>query len=372
MKGRVALFVIGLTLVGVGAWGIWKRGRPQPAPPASLVSNAAEYQQVQKTLQNRDNEIMESKSPQDFAPEDRFAALVRLGKAKDLRARDRALRWVDDKDPQIREGVANALGNFDDELSFMRLEKLLDDAQLRVRLQALKALGALPGEGRIAVLRKLIPKLASEENQSFGPAGWAIAYQSLFGAAGGRMPGLANFAETREEALQGLIKVARKAKRLEARNEAFATLASSAPRDPRVIELLHTHVTESKDAVSVANSIRQLAVIGDPWLTKNLTTLWERGSIIVRGSLLQVLPILCPDSRWTLLGEATQAGTGGDFLAITALDVIASMRGTRADEILTRIAKAPAGRVSNAVRARAAEIAASPPSVVDPCTRSAR
>ena len=369
--GRVLIAVIGLTLVAVGFIGILRRTASPPAMTARPpVSNVEQFQKVRREIQSRDREVLASQKPEGISPEERFGALVRLSKEQDLRARERALEWFKDSDPLVREGVASALGQYDDELSFSKLEVLLEDPNPRVRNQALQALGARPGEGRVAVLRRVVSALKKGPGAGSSEA-LLRAYEALFGASGGRAleaPGFRGTPEARDEALAGLLRLAQEAPSKPFRLSVLTRLSALAPRDARVLDLLHSFVSEEiRVGGDPANAIRQLAVLGDPWLSRNLPELWKKASPAVRGALLMTFPIICPENRWKYLREVLLQGQVSAELASSALEALAAMRSESSDEILTLVSRASTENVPASVRGRATQILSSPASVADPC-----
>src|SRR5688500_4886423 len=110
---RILLILVGFAALIAGYRHMAKRGAD--IPPMNEVERVAD-------ITRKDKETLLNKNARDTEV---FGALVRLGQREEPLARQEAVRRADSPSKMVREGVANALGGFDDVESLDTLKKLL-------------------------------------------------------------------------------------------------------------------------------------------------------------------------------------------------------------------------------------------------------
>lgn len=350
---RIAAAVIGLALAGLGIRGILKRGTVPPPRATSTARSVPEAEELRRKLELADREALEGGG---VAPQDRFGALVRMAQRQEPVAREKALQWVNDPDALVRQGVANALGQYDDGISLKNLITLTGDKDRSVRLQAIRALGHRPSVERVQRLEELAG--APAHSVQLDPELELLRQQSLFKAATGPRA-----EEIRQKALQALLRSG---------DRGAEAAASLAPRAPGVLEFLRkraTRSTEPGDAVGAANAIRHLTVVGDPWLSENLSALWKRQDTEVRRAVLQSLPSICPGGRWKLIREGLLVAKEAAVQS-AALEALSAFPGEEARALLLEAGKSPELAPAARERLPAAKASVESASGRDPCVKT--
>lgn len=303
---RIAIIVSGLTLAGAGYYGMIKRmSAPPPAPNPRIAKSMAEVQEIRNQLAERDAEVLRSGRGTD---QQKFEALVRGGQRQDLDARAKALAWKSDSSSLIREGAANALGEYDDELSLGALDTLIQDQVRSVRVQALRSLGKRPGKERFERIEKVLAGAAASDPEWKARA-WEAYYKTAQDPA------------TRSKALEGLLGLSTK----------FPTaldLASSLePRSQLVVKALRARALEAADPVVAGNALRQLAVQGDAWTSENWEKFWKRNNSGVKSAALQSIPMICPRS-WLKVVESALLSESDPAVRSAAIETLGAMPGS--------------------------------------------
>lgn len=306
---RILLVLFGLAALFAGYRHLALRATPGPQTEMDKVADIARADKA--TLLNRD-----AREPEIFG------ALVRLGQREEPLARQEAVKRAESSSKMIREGVANALGFFDDAESFEKLRKLVADPEKEVRIQALVALGRRPSDARRALLREIAarPGLSAEEK---------VAANSSLAKLGGKG------GET-SSSVAALMRIA-----LTDHDDAAATRAASeavslAPRDPKVLEMLRSMLENEKREGIRSLGVRHLAVSRDPWMLKNYRRYLDNAEPGLRMAVVQSLHFLCPDDRWSTLDKVI-SGDRDKGVVMAALQEPRFMPGNEAKALLQRL-----------------------------------
>ena len=125
-----------------------------------------------------DDEIRQEKVERDLKSEDKYirrAAVRKLGRIKNERAKKKLRKALKDKDDNVRAFAAFSLGRIKDKSSVGALIEALNDERLVVKIEAIRALGEIGEPEAIPTLLPLIenvnPRLRCEVASSLGKLG---------------------------------------------------------------------------------------------------------------------------------------------------------------------------------------------------------
>lgn len=336
--------LLGLFLVGLLLWSV-----PRMKQMMERARVPSEKERVAKLMQEDKGNLIKK----DATEYEVYAGLIRLAQLKDPYARQEATQRIGSPSRVIREAVANALGYFDDESSVASLSKLLSDPEKSVRIQAIQGIGHLPGPAREKLIQEFLkgPISSIEER--------AAAYTSLIRVS--------TNPEIKSQALGKILQEVHKAK-TDPEGMSVAMMAlSTAPRDPRVLDMLRDILKREHSHPIWPLAIRHLASTQDAWLKKSIDTFAKSPDAQVRLAVVQTLHMICPVNRWALLEETLKKEK--DLTVISAaLSEPQYMPGKEAMALLQRMSEPTSSlkeTEKTALKALLAEMKKSP--AVDPC-----
>ncbi|MBC7692644.1 MAG: HEAT repeat domain-containing protein [Methylotenera sp.] len=249
-----------------------------------------------------------------------YQALVRLGQMQEPLAQQESIKRSTSPSAFVREGAANALGNFGDEISLKTLKQLLADPEKAVRLQAIHGLGHRPGAGREELLR------SAEKQNGLGAEEKVAIQVSLVESA--------TNPQTRETALEQLLKFSQADASIAA--PAALQVMSLAPQDERVLKMLRDLLKKDLDSVVSSTAIRHLSALRDPWMVENLGKWATHSNAQLRMAAVQSVHIACPAARWQILETAITGERDRNILA-EAINAPTYMPGKEAVTFLERM-----------------------------------
>lgn len=215
-------------------------------------------------------------------PRDQALALLRLATQDHLLAKEKALEWSNSSNVQLRQAAAESLAIIFDEKSKEALATLLKtekDPTLLSRIA--KGVAYRNSEERLQWLKEH-SKLDQLEVQS-------------------GIIKLSSDPAEKNKALGELMKLARETKDSRLSTRAYSRVMSLAPHNKEVIQLIRERVYSSKDEQEKAMSLRHLALIKDPKALEVFEKFSKDPSAVLRKTALQVIPSLCPETRWNVL-----------------------------------------------------------------------
>ncbi len=236
-----------------------------------------------------------------------YAALIRLSQEQDPEARTLALEYTKSPSRVIREGVANALGYFDDDEAMELLTKMLSDPEKSVRLQAIQSFGHKPGTRREKIILNLLKdkRLSGEEK----------------GAAHSTLIQVASTPNARNLAIGKVITLIRSTNDPHLISQATMMIVATAPKDPRVIAVLKYVLEHQSTSFIDAMGVRHLASIGDPWLKLNLSKFASRKDLGTRMAVIQSIHLACPKERWSIFENLFRAEKDRGLLGLAVQEL---------------------------------------------------
>ncbi|OFZ18437.1 MAG: hypothetical protein A2X94_00390 [Bdellovibrionales bacterium GWB1_55_8] len=216
-----------------------------------------------------------------------YAAMIRLAQTLRPEARAEAIKRSSSTVKRLRQGAATALGNFNDPESFAVLKKLVDDADVDVRLSTLNALGMMPGAGREELL---VPRLRmKEKNREFERM---VAAYSL--------SQIAQDKSLRDEAFRVLVRMMG-SKDVNLAREASFKLMAVAAQDERFLDAAKKLVSSVGDSSIVPVLVRHLTATDPEWVLRNYRLLLTSKDLQIRFAALTAAIKLCDPDRVKLL-----------------------------------------------------------------------
>jgi hypothetical protein len=309
---RIGIAAVGAAVLIFGVYKVWKP-QPKTGPQAGNERVAQMLKQDKANLSKAD--------ARDF---EIHGALLRLSQRGDQLGRTEAIKRAKSESAMIRQGVANALGYFEDDESFTTLKSLLGDKEQPVRVHAIYGLGHKRNKNREDLLQELLKKkdLAGEER--------IAVISSLLRVV--------NSPELRNEAVGTLLSLAKDTKNPTLSDHAVRMAVSMAPRDQRVTEMLRGMLNDKPSLSVEATAVRHLATTKDPWVRKHLRQFAESKSPQTRLAVVQSLHVACPDDRWSLLEKIVQSESDRSVLS-AALRAPGYMPGDAAKSFMERVTR---------------------------------
>lgn len=257
MKNKVIILVALVCLVA--AVFIFKS---KSGPPKATGPNAEQIEKDRASLQKSDASEVEV-----------YESLNRLASNKDQVALDTALERSNHESRMVREGTASALGYFTEDRAFDGLKKLLNDKEENVRIRTMQALASAPEPRRIKLLNEyIVSEKATVREKSIG--------HSVL------LKMLPPTDEARKLSIDYLVSFVKAGDSLE-EYIAYSKLLEVVPNEKPVLDLVRSKIESGKNQEMVAQGIRQLGSIKDPWLAPRLSGLLKHSNADVRAAAEQ-------------------------------------------------------------------------------------
>lgn len=310
----VILLVIGL--LGLSIYHFYGKGR---VDLAALGRAKTEPERI-KMLNGYDKAHL---SDRNSKPGEVFAALVRLAQQNDPVGLQEALSRQSSEVKVIREGVAAALGYYEDKDSLESLAQLLKDPERSVRIQAIYSLSRKQTPSREKLLNEVLNRKDLESDEKI--ASYASVLQ------------FSRSNETKSAVIGKMADEIQKSKDVNQKLQGILILTQSGVRDPKINELLRVILMDKSAQPLVPLAIRSLSVRQDPWLAKekNLLPFTKNKEAPVRSAILQSIHQLCPEKRWEILDNMFNAETEPRVIR-AAIEALRVMPGIEAETLAKR------------------------------------
>lgn len=319
-----------LLLAGVTLWKTLQKPSLSSGASKPVLEAKQSYEQRIKT----DQENLKKEKATD--PEI-FGALVRLAQRRDPEARTEALKRVASRSPLVREGVANALGYFEDPEAMAALKHMLEDPEKKVRRQAINALSHVANEDREKLIRETMDKPSLETEERLAALRGLVK--------------ISKAPEARARAVDSLVKFANESKDPRALEQAMISAISLAPGAAGTLALLREKLPTLKTPGVAAAAIRHLAAQKDPWLLTSLPKFQSSDEQTIRLAVIQTIHMTCPGNRWAFIEKSLADKSSAVSLA--AQQALFFMNGEKAQSLLSgaiESRKLPAGTEERAKR----------------------